>query len=157
MALPPVFAESELINTPLEPVWNYIECSKLTHIKQYERLSMRQSYPSDISREQFELIRSDLESARKKTKPRKLELYDIFCAIYYVLKSGCQWRMLPRDFPKWQTVYFYFQIWNEKQEDNKDSVFEAVLKKISGTNTYRNWQKRTDEFLYNRRSKCEEH
>ncbi len=118
---------------------------------------MRQSYPSDITKEQFELIRSDLESARKKTKPRRIDLYDIFCAIYYVLKSGCQWRMLPRDFPKWETVYFYFQIWSEKQEDNKDSIFEAVLKKISGINTYRNWQKRNDEFLHNRRSKRQEH
>ena len=52
---------------------------------------MRQSYPSDISREQFELIRADLDDAKKRTKPRKLDLYDIFCALYYVLKSGCQY------------------------------------------------------------------
>ena len=121
-----------------------------------KEIVMRRSYPSDISREQFELIRVDLESARKKTKPRKLDTYDIFCAIYYVLKSGCQWRMLPRDFPKWETVYFYFKIWTEKQKDNKDSIFEDVLKKISGSNTYRKWQERNDEFLHNRRSKCEE-
>lgn len=118
---------------------------------------MRKSYPSDINREQFELIRADLESARKKTKPRKIDIYDIFCAIYYVLKSGCQWRMLPKDFPKWETVYFYFQIWSEKPEDNKDSILEAVLKKISGVDTYRKWQKRNDEFLHNRRSKCKEY
>jgi len=42
---------------------------------------MRQSYPSDISREQFELIKADLESAKKCTKPRKIDLYDVFCAI----------------------------------------------------------------------------
>ncbi|MDR1689145.1 MAG: IS5/IS1182 family transposase, partial [Clostridiales bacterium] len=42
-------------------------------------------YPSEITREQFELIRVELESARKTTKPRKLDLYEIFNAILYVL------------------------------------------------------------------------
>ncbi|GFY65203.1 hypothetical protein TNIN_37051 [Trichonephila inaurata madagascariensis] len=40
---------------------------------------MRESYPSDISREQFEKIRPILESSRKKTRPRELDLYDVFC------------------------------------------------------------------------------
>ena len=107
-------------------------------------LSMRKSYPSDISKEQFELILPDLESARKKPKPRKIELYDVFCGVYYVLKSGCQWRMLPSDFPKWQSVYFYFKIWNENPKSNTGSVLEAVLKKIGRLNTYKKWQKRND-------------
>ncbi|QHM53287.1 hypothetical protein C7M41_02029 (plasmid) [Pediococcus acidilactici] len=52
-------------------------------------------YSSDISREQFELIRPGLEGARKCTKPRKIDLYDVFCAILYTLKNGCTWRDLP--------------------------------------------------------------
>ncbi|MFV0948566.1 transposase [Wolbachia endosymbiont of Nasonia giraulti] len=36
----------------------------------------------------------------EKTKPRKLDLYDIFCGVLYALKSGYQWRMLPKGFPK---------------------------------------------------------
>ncbi len=90
---------------------------------------MRKEYPSDISREQFENIKEDLEQARKKTKPRKIDLYDAFCAVLYVLRSGCQWRMLPSDFPKWQVVYMYFQIWSKK-EDEKNSILEEVLKKM---------------------------
>jgi transposase len=86
-------------------------------------------YPSEITREQFELIKPELESAKKRTKPRKLDLYDVFCAMLYVLKGGIQWRMLPSDFPKWQSVYFYFQIW-DKKEDGKDSVLESALKKL---------------------------
>ena len=54
--------------------------------------------PSDITREQFEIIRQDLENAKKK-RPRKYDLYDIFCAVLYVIKGGIQWRMLPSDFP----------------------------------------------------------
>ena len=49
----------------------------------------RKPYPSDVSREQFEAIRPLLESARKQTKPRTLDLYDVFCGVLYVLKSGC--------------------------------------------------------------------
>ena len=78
---------------------------------------MRKSYPSDISQEQFKVIAPILESAKKKTKPRKLELYDVYCGLIYVLTTGCQWRELPHDFPKWGSVYFYFQIWNKKEDD----------------------------------------
>jgi transposase len=89
---------------------------------------MRKEYPSDISREQFEKIRPILEGARKKTKPREIDLYESFCAVLYVLKSGCQWRMLPSDFPKWENVYAYFRIWKGKS-DGKESILEEVLKK----------------------------
>jgi transposase len=77
----------------------------------------------------FELISAELESASTINKPRKLDLYDVFCAMLYVLKGGIQWRMLPKDFPKWQTVYFYFRIWSEKEEGS-DSLLETVLKKL---------------------------
>ena len=55
---------------------------------------MRKTYPSDITREQFEKIRPILEGARKKTRPRTIDLYDVFCGLLYLLKSGCQWRMI---------------------------------------------------------------
>lgn len=76
---------------------------------------MRKHYPSDVTREQFEKIRPLLESARKKTKPRKVDLYEVFCAVLYVLKSGCQWRMLPSDFPKWELAYVYFAYYDLKK------------------------------------------
>ena len=89
---------------------------------------MAKHYPSNITREQFETIRPMLEAGRKKTKPRTINLYDVFCGVLYVLKSGCQWRMIPSDFPKWRTVYAYFQIWTEKRE-NGTSILEEILKK----------------------------
>ena len=49
---------------------------------------MRKKYPSDISPAQFETIRPLLENARKRTKPRVIDLYHVFCGILYVLKSG---------------------------------------------------------------------
>lgn len=83
---------------------------------------MRKQYPSDVSREQFERIRPLLESARKKTKTRELDLYDVFCGVLYVLKGGIQWRMLPEGFPKWRSVYSYFQIWSEPIAAHQASV-----------------------------------
>ena len=65
-------------------------------------------YPSDITRQQFELIRPDLEAVRQRTRPRQVDLYEIFNAVLYILRTGSQWRQLPHDFPKWQTATVTF-------------------------------------------------
>jgi transposase len=87
---------------------------------------MRNSYPSDRRRTQFEKIRPHLESFRKSTRPRTVDLYDVFCGILYLLKSGCQWRMLPGDFPKWRTVHEYFRIWSKPSLGGGPSLLEQV-------------------------------
>jgi len=87
-------------------------------------------YPCEITREQFELIRPLLESARKRTKPRKVDLYDVFNGALYSLKTGCQWRMLPPDYPKWRTVHEYFTIWRKENPETKKSILSECLKKI---------------------------
>ncbi|PID51795.1 MAG: hypothetical protein CR972_05285 [Candidatus Moraniibacteriota bacterium] len=104
------------------------------------------SYPSDITREQFEIIRPILESARKKTRPRTLDLYDIFNALLYVITTGCQWRALPHDYPKWKTVHRYFITWSEVR--NGTSVLDEVLKKIGKKRTYEQWKKTMHEHGY---------
>ena len=93
---------------------------------------MSHSYPSDISREQFARILPLLESARRRTKPRTVDLYDVFCGVLYLLKSGCQWRMLPADFPNWRTCYKYFRQWSERPDPANESILEQVLKKSVG-------------------------
>ena len=72
---------------------------------------MTKRYPSDISKEAFEEIRPSLESVRKQTKPRTVDLYEVFCGVLYLLKSGCQWRILPSEYPKWRTVHTYVAKW----------------------------------------------
>jgi transposase len=89
----------------------------------------RKPYPSDVSQEQLESIRPLLEGVRKRTKPREVDLHEVFNAVLYLLKSGCQWRMIPEGFPKWYTVYSYFAKWSEHGEDGR-SVLERALKKI---------------------------
>ena len=105
------------------------------------------SYPSDISREQFETIRPLLESARKKTKPRKLDLYEVFNGLLYVVKTGCQWRALPKDYPKFGTVHSYFRIWSEANDEG-ESILDEVLKKTGYARAYQNWQKSLHEHGY---------
>ena len=90
---------------------------------------MRQAYPSDVTREQFEVIRCIFESLRKTTCPRKYDLYDIFCAILYIVKEGCTWRGLPHDFPKWRIVYRYFQLWGQANELGI-SIFEQAMREL---------------------------
>ena len=117
---------------------------------------MRRSYPSDISREQFERIRPLLEGARKTTRPRTVDLYEVFCAVLYLLKSGCQWRMLPREFPKWPTIYAYFVIWNEISEDGV-SLLERTLKKSGWRGPRETGAQRLHQVLDRGRAEREEH
>ena len=89
---------------------------------------MRNSYASDITPEKFEEIRPLLQSVRRRTKPTTVDLYEVFCAVLYLLRTGCQWRFLPSDFPKWRTVHSYFAKWSEPGQDGI-SVLERALKK----------------------------
>ena len=104
---------------------------------------MRKKYPSDITREQFEQVRPVLEKARKKTKPATVDLYDVFCGVLYTLKSGCQWRMLPDDLPKWATCYAYWHKWATTREGD-NSLLEVALKKCGWRSSTRPWATRTN-------------
>jgi transposase len=109
-------------------------------------MEQRKQYPSGISREQFEQIRPLLESVRKRTKPRTVDLYEVFNAVLYLLKSGCQWRMIPEGFPKWYTVYSYFAKWSQPDPDGM-SALERALKKIRWRGPRETGAQRHDQLL----------
>lgn len=88
----------------------------------------RPAYPSDISREGFEPLRGVLEAARRKTRPRKHDLYDVFCAVLFFLHTGATWRSMPPGFPPWRTVHEYFTQWTMLREGDR-SLLESVLEK----------------------------
>ena len=116
---------------------------------------MRKSYPSDISREQFALIKPLLESARKITCPRRVDLYEVFCAVLYLLRSGCQWRMLPEEFPKWRTVHSYFAIWSQPRDGG--SLLEQALKKSGWRGPRETGAQRLQHVLDGGRAERQEH
>lgn len=73
-------------------------------------------YPTDLTETQWQIIKKSLNEKERK---RKHSLKSIFNALLYVIKTGCQWRMLPNDFPKWELVYYYFRKWmNDERFDN---------------------------------------
>jgi transposase len=120
----------------------------------------RKHYPSDISVEQFERIRGLLEGSKKRTCPRRVDLYDVFCAILYLLnllKNAAVWRALPSDFPPASTVRYYFDQWSKVPDDASSSLLEQALKKSVGARTREQRQAALDELLHRGRTKREEH
>lgn len=72
---------------------------------------------------------------KKATKPRGIDLYEVFCAILYVLRNGCTWRALPHDFPDWNLVYYYYTVWSKKDESSI-SIIDYCLAKIVDITRY---------------------
>jgi transposase len=72
-----------------------------------------QHYPSDTSDGQWAIIEPLLPSVRTGGRPEKHPRRAIVDAILYVVRAGCSWRQLPADFPPWQTVYWYFNQWEQ--------------------------------------------
>ncbi|MEM6519235.1 MAG: IS5 family transposase [Cyanobacteria bacterium P01_D01_bin.71] len=72
---------------------------------------MSKAYPSNLTRDQFDLLSDLLPPAKPGGRPRTVDLFAVLNAILYVLVEGVRWRALPGDFPAWQTVYTYFRNW----------------------------------------------
>jgi putative transposase len=65
-------------------------------------------YQTDLTETQWQYIKKVLHIQERK---RKYDLKEVWNAIFYLVKTGCQWRMLPSHFPKWQLVYYYYRKW----------------------------------------------
>lgn len=70
------------------------------------------SYPSNLTPGQMEIVQS-LVTLPSTGRPMKWPLVDIINGIMYLVRTGCQWRFLPSDFPPWQTVYYRFNRWKK--------------------------------------------
>jgi putative transposase len=73
--------------------------------------SMRKAYQTDLSDAEWSCLEGHLPAPKAIGRPRLYALREILDAIFYVLRSGCAWRLLPHDFPPWKTVYHYFRFW----------------------------------------------
>jgi putative transposase len=69
------------------------------------------TYPTDLSDAEFRHIEEHLPAANQRGRPKIHAPREILNAIFYVLKSGCPWRLLPREFPPWRSVYHWFRAW----------------------------------------------
>jgi putative transposase len=68
-------------------------------------------YPSDHSDQEWETLAPIIPLAKPRGRPRKWPMQKILNAVFYVVRTGCQWRLLPRVFPPWSTVHHYFRLW----------------------------------------------
>ena len=78
--------------------------------KLYDRGDLR--YPSDVTDEEWELIKPQIAPAKRGGRKRAVDEREIVNAIMYVLSTGCQWRALPKDFPPRSTVWHYLDLWS---------------------------------------------
>ena len=71
----------------------------------------RQRYPSDLSAAQWARIAPLIPPPKAGGRPRTVNIREIVNAIFYLNKTGCQWRSLPHDLPNWSTVHTYYRNW----------------------------------------------
>jgi putative transposase len=88
-------------------------------INQIKHIDMK-SYQTNLTDNQWQIIKNFVNVNRK----REHSLRDIFNAIFYLLKTGCQWRMLPKEFAPWNTVYYYYRQW--KLNGTIELIHEAL-------------------------------
>lgn len=74
----------------------------------------RKPYPSDLSDAEWEVLKPLLPKPKGFGHPRTVDLREILNGIFYVQRTGCQWEMLPHDFPPYTTIYGYFQKWQRR-------------------------------------------
>lgn len=81
----------------------------------------RKAYPTDLSDAEWQTIEPLLPKRRSpRGRRRQVPFREILNAIFYVLRAGCSWRMLPHDLPTWKTVYHYFRVWR------KDGTWQRI-------------------------------
>ena len=86
------------------------------------------SYPSDMSDEEWGILEAYVRPYEGHCRPRQHEMRRIIDGIRYVLRSGCQWRMLPQEYPPWSAVYYYYSRW---QKNGKwDEIHDALRRRV---------------------------
>lgn len=92
---------------------------------------MRKTYPSDLTDDEWNRLKSCFPHSKLRGKPRVHSLREIFNAIFYVVRSGCAWRLLPSDFAPWQTVYYHFRRFR------LDGLWHLILRALRETTRQR--------------------
>lgn len=93
---------------------------------------MRQAYPSDLTDTQWELLET-LFAEAERGRPREVNIRDVVDAIFYVNRTGVQWRYLPHDFPRWDVVYSYFRKWgNDGTWDHLQCLLRESVRAKAG-------------------------
>jgi transposase len=74
-----------------------------------------EAYSSDLTDSEWTMLEPFIPPAQPGGRPRTTEMREVLNAIFYILRGGCAWRLLPHEFPKWRTVYHYFRLWRKAE------------------------------------------
>ena len=97
----------------------------------------RQSYPSDLMYDQWNLIEPMIPPAKKGGRPRTADMREVVNAILYLVRTGCAWRLLPHDFPPWGTVHYYYRryrmegVWQKIHDTLREQVRVSAQREAS--------------------------
>jgi putative transposase len=94
-------------------------------------------YPSDLTEEQWALVKSLIHTARPGGRPGKTAIREVINAILSLRRTGCQWRFLPQDFPAKSTVWQYYNAWR------RDGTLHRIHAKLREQVRRRHGRKRT--------------
>jgi putative transposase len=89
---------------------------------------MRRAYQTDLSDAEWSYIEPYLPTSAAPGRPRVHTLREITDAIFYIVRSGCAWRLLPHDFPPWKTVHHYFRRW--RLDGTWERMHSALRKRV---------------------------
>src|ERR1041384_101409 len=70
-------------------------------------------YGSDLNDQEFALVAPHIAQKDGSGKKRTVDIREVLNAIFYRTRTGCQWRMLPSDFPAWYHIWYYYRIWRD--------------------------------------------
>lgn len=91
-------------------------------------MSERKPYPSDLNDQEWALLEPLIPPAKRGGRPRTVNMREVLNAIFYVLKTGCQWRQLPRGFPPKGTVYRYLNTW--RKDGTRARINDALREQL---------------------------
>lgn len=89
---------------------------------------MEAAYPTDLSDEQWQALSRLIPAAKPGGRPRTVNMRDVLKALFYLSRTGCAWRMLPKEFPPKDTVYYYFKTFRE--DGTWERIHDLLRKRV---------------------------
>ncbi len=93
----------------------------------------RLPYETDLREAAWQMLAPFVLAPKMRGRPREVDVREVLNAIFYRLRTGCMWRLLPHDFPKWQTVYYYFRQWKaDGRWSQMNAAWRSQLRRADG-------------------------
>ena len=89
---------------------------------------MEANYPTDLTDEQWQALSSLIPPAKPGGRPRSVDMRQVLNGLFYLARTGCAWRMLPKEYPPKDTVYYYFKTF--RQDGTWERIHDVIRKRV---------------------------